>query len=55
MSPLFPRLPEGSGSSAGESPTYFKRDLLEYLASYRANELEEWIQRIREHDLSEAR
>uniref|UniRef100_A0A673BRS4 Tyrosyl-DNA phosphodiesterase 1 n=1 Tax=Sphaeramia orbicularis TaxID=375764 RepID=A0A673BRS4_9TELE len=55
MSPLFPRLPKGSGSSAGESPTFFKRDLLEYLASYRAPELEEWIQRIKEHDLSETR
>uniref|UniRef100_A0A8C4HL05 Tyrosyl-DNA phosphodiesterase 1 n=1 Tax=Dicentrarchus labrax TaxID=13489 RepID=A0A8C4HL05_DICLA len=55
MSPLFPRLPEGSSASAGESPTFFKRDLLEYLASYRAAELEEWIQRIKEHDLSETR
>ncbi|XP_058484791.1 tyrosyl-DNA phosphodiesterase 1 [Solea solea] len=55
MSPLFPRLPKGSSASAGESPTFFKRDLLEYLASYRAPELEEWIQRIKEHDLSETR
>uniref|UniRef100_A0A671YEH9 Tyrosyl-DNA phosphodiesterase 1 n=1 Tax=Sparus aurata TaxID=8175 RepID=A0A671YEH9_SPAAU len=55
MSPLFPRLPEGSSASAGESPTFFKRDLLEYLASYRAPELEPWIQQIKEHDLSETR
>uniref|UniRef100_A0A3P8VNU0 Tyrosyl-DNA phosphodiesterase 1 n=1 Tax=Cynoglossus semilaevis TaxID=244447 RepID=A0A3P8VNU0_CYNSE len=55
MSPLFPRLPEGSSATAGESPTFFKRDLLEYLASYRAPELQEWIQRIKEHDLSETR
>ncbi|XP_034729161.1 tyrosyl-DNA phosphodiesterase 1 [Etheostoma cragini] len=55
MSPLFPRLPKGSSESAGESPTFFKRDLLEYLAAYRAPELEEWIQRIKEHDLSETR
>uniref|UniRef100_A0AAQ5XXF3 Tyrosyl-DNA phosphodiesterase 1 n=1 Tax=Amphiprion ocellaris TaxID=80972 RepID=A0AAQ5XXF3_AMPOC len=55
MSPLFPRLPKGSSATAGESSTFFKRDLLEYLASYRAPELEEWIQRIKEHDLSEAR
>ncbi|KAK7899179.1 hypothetical protein WMY93_020032 [Mugilogobius chulae] len=54
MSPLFPRLPKGS-SNAGESPTFFKRDLLEYLSTYRAPELEEWIQRIKEHDLSETR
>lgn len=51
MSPLFPRLPKGS-SDTGESPTFFKRDLLEYLASYRAPDLEEWIQRIKEHDRS---
>ncbi|CAL8352121.1 unnamed protein product [Merluccius merluccius] len=55
LSPLFPRLPDGSPSSDGESPTHFKKDLLEYLASYRAPELGEWIQRIREHDLSETR
>ncbi|XP_031704328.1 tyrosyl-DNA phosphodiesterase 1 [Anarrhichthys ocellatus] len=55
MSPVFPRLPEGSDDSAGESSTFFKRDLLEYLASYRAPELEEWIRRIKEHNLSEAR
>ncbi|XP_069546414.1 tyrosyl-DNA phosphodiesterase 1 isoform X2 [Brachyistius frenatus] len=55
MSPLFPRLPKGSSASAGESPTFFKRDLLDYLASYRAQELEEWIQQIKEHDLSETR
>uniref|UniRef100_A0A3Q1ED72 Tyrosyl-DNA phosphodiesterase 1 n=1 Tax=Acanthochromis polyacanthus TaxID=80966 RepID=A0A3Q1ED72_9TELE len=55
MSPLFPRLPKGSSATAGESSTFFKRDLLEYLASYRAPELEEWIQRIKEHDLSEAK
>lgn len=55
MSPVFPRLPEGSDESAGESPTFFKRDLLEYLATYRASELEVWIRRIGEHDLSEAR
>lgn len=55
MSPLFPRLPKESSASAGESPTFFKRDLLEYLASYRAPELEEWIQRIKDYDLSETR
>uniref|UniRef100_A0AAV2LLM8 Tyrosyl-DNA phosphodiesterase 1 n=1 Tax=Knipowitschia caucasica TaxID=637954 RepID=A0AAV2LLM8_KNICA len=54
MSPLYPQLPNGS-SKTGDSPTFFKRDLLEYLSSYRAAELEEWIQRIKEHDLSETR
>ncbi|XP_036449802.1 tyrosyl-DNA phosphodiesterase 1 [Colossoma macropomum] len=55
MSPLYPRLPEGSPETAGESRTYFKRDLLEYLRAYRAPELAEWIERIKEHDLSETR
>lgn len=55
LSPLYPRLPEGSPGSAGESPTNFKRDLIEYLEAYRAPELAEWIERIKEHDLSETR
>ncbi|KAL7872871.1 hypothetical protein AOLI_G00119420 [Acnodon oligacanthus] len=55
MSPLYPRLPEGSPETAGESRTHFKRDLLEYLRAYRAPELAEWIERIKEHDLSETR
>ncbi|XP_062863095.1 tyrosyl-DNA phosphodiesterase 1 isoform X2 [Trichomycterus rosablanca] len=55
MSPLYPQLPEGSPDTAGESPTHFKRDLLEYLNLYRAPELAEWIQRIKGYDLSETR
>ncbi|XP_061071981.1 tyrosyl-DNA phosphodiesterase 1 [Conger conger] len=55
LSPLYPRLPEDSPASAGESPTYFKRDLVEYLEAYRSPELAEWIERIKEHDLSETR
>ncbi|KAK3538097.1 hypothetical protein QTP70_029793 [Hemibagrus guttatus] len=55
MSPLYPRLPEGSPEMAGESPTHFRRDLLEYLHAYRAPELAEWIERIKQHDLSETR
>uniref|UniRef100_A0A4W5QUL1 Tyrosyl-DNA phosphodiesterase 1 n=1 Tax=Hucho hucho TaxID=62062 RepID=A0A4W5QUL1_9TELE len=55
MSPLYLRLPKGSPETAGESPTLFKRDLLEYLGAYRAPEITDWIQRIREHDLSETR
>uniref|UniRef100_A0A8B9RLE1 Tyrosyl-DNA phosphodiesterase 1 n=1 Tax=Astyanax mexicanus TaxID=7994 RepID=A0A8B9RLE1_ASTMX len=55
MSPLYSRLPEGSPETAGESPTHFKRDLLEYLRAYRAPELAEWIERIKEHNLSETR
>ncbi|XP_016428149.1 tyrosyl-DNA phosphodiesterase 1 [Sinocyclocheilus rhinocerous] len=55
MSPLYPRLPEGSPGTAGESPTNFKSDLLEYLEAYRAPELAECIDRIKQHDLSETR
>ncbi|KAL7862424.1 hypothetical protein SRHO_G00138650 [Serrasalmus rhombeus] len=55
MSPMYPRLPEGSPETAGESRTHFKRDLLEYLRAYRAPELAEWIERIKEHNLSETR
>lgn len=55
MSPLYPRLPVGSPGLAGESPTNFKRDLLEYLEAYRAPELADWIDRIKQHDLSETR
>ncbi|CAN9506864.1 unnamed protein product [Ophioblennius macclurei] len=55
MSPLFPRLPEGCSVNAGESPTFFKRDLMEYMSSYRAPDLQDWIQRVAEHDLSETR
>ncbi|KAI7804456.1 tyrosyl-DNA phosphodiesterase 1 [Triplophysa rosa] len=55
MSPLYPRLPEGSPGTAGESPTNFKRDMLEYLEAYRAPELADWIERIKQHDLSETR
>ncbi|XP_063080161.1 tyrosyl-DNA phosphodiesterase 1 [Engraulis encrasicolus] len=54
MSPLYPPLPDGSPESEGESPTHFKRDLIHYLQSYRAPELADWIQRIREHDLSDS-
>ncbi|KAL4656298.1 tyrosyl-DNA phosphodiesterase 1 isoform X1 [Arapaima gigas] len=55
LSPLYPKLPEGSSPSEGESPTNFKSDLMDYLRSYRAPELEEWILRIGEHDLSQTR
>ncbi|KAJ1105313.1 hypothetical protein NDU88_002721 [Pleurodeles waltl] len=55
LSPLFPRLPEGSPDSAGESPTHFRSDLMDYLASYRSSTLKEWIEILRQHDLSETR
>ncbi|XP_006632336.1 tyrosyl-DNA phosphodiesterase 1 [Lepisosteus oculatus] len=55
MSPLYPKLPEGSPATAGESRTQFKHDIIEYLEAYRSPTLNEWADRIKEHDLSETR
>ncbi|XP_072349963.1 tyrosyl-DNA phosphodiesterase 1 isoform X3 [Scyliorhinus torazame] len=55
LSPLYPRLPEGSSETAGESVTNFKHDLIDYLASYRSTGLSEWIAHLKQHDLSETR
>ncbi|XP_078090619.1 tyrosyl-DNA phosphodiesterase 1 [Mustelus asterias] len=55
LSPLYPRLPEGSSETAGESMTNFKCDLVDYLTSYRSAGLAEWIAHIKQHDLSETR
>ncbi|XP_067848156.1 tyrosyl-DNA phosphodiesterase 1 isoform X2 [Heptranchias perlo] len=55
LSPLYPRLPEGSSETAGESATNFKCDLIDYLSSYRSAGLSEWIGHIKQHDLSETR
>ncbi|OXB75359.1 UNVERIFIED_CONTAM: hypothetical protein H355_009513 [Colinus virginianus] len=55
LSPLYPRLPQGSLDSAGESETCFKSDLISYLMAYGSPALKEWIDLIREHDLSETR
>ena len=54
LSPLFPKLPSESAVK-GDSPTCFKRDLLQYLAAYKAHQLTEWQQIIREHDMSSAK
>ncbi|XP_078263049.1 tyrosyl-DNA phosphodiesterase 1 [Rhinoraja longicauda] len=52
LSPLYPRLPEGSPDTDGESATGFKWDLIAYLTSYRSTRLNEWIEHIKQHDLS---
>ncbi|XP_040598573.1 tyrosyl-DNA phosphodiesterase 1 isoform X2 [Mesocricetus auratus] len=52
LSPLYPRLDQGNHTS-GESSTHFKADLISYLMSYNAPSLQEWIDTIQEHDLSE--
>ncbi|NXP72884.1 TYDP1 phosphodiesterase, partial [Ramphastos sulfuratus] len=55
LSPLYPRLPQGSSGSAGESETNFKSDLINYIMAYNSPILKEWIDLIQEHDLSETR
>ncbi|XP_065541930.1 tyrosyl-DNA phosphodiesterase 1 isoform X2 [Lathamus discolor] len=55
LSPLYPRLSQGTSGSAGESETNFKSDLISYLMAYNSPTLKEWIDLIQEHDLSETR
>ncbi|KFQ80408.1 Tyrosyl-DNA phosphodiesterase 1 [Phaethon lepturus] len=55
LSPLYPKLPQGTTGSAGESETNFKSDLISYLMAYNSPTLKEWIDLIQEHDLSETR
>ncbi|XP_068004862.1 tyrosyl-DNA phosphodiesterase 1 [Melanerpes formicivorus] len=55
LSPLYPRLPQGSTASAGESETNFRSDLINYLMAYNSPTLKEWIDLLQEHDLSETR
>uniref|UniRef100_A0A8C8S910 Tyrosyl-DNA phosphodiesterase 1 n=1 Tax=Pelusios castaneus TaxID=367368 RepID=A0A8C8S910_9SAUR len=55
LSPLYPRLPQGTTGSAGESVTNFKSDLINYLMAYNSPTLKEWTDIIQEHDLSETR
>uniref|UniRef100_A0A5F9D5P1 Tyrosyl-DNA phosphodiesterase 1 n=1 Tax=Oryctolagus cuniculus TaxID=9986 RepID=A0A5F9D5P1_RABIT len=52
LSPLYPRLVHGTHRS-GESTTHFKADLISYLMAYNAPSLQEWIDTIHGHDLSE--
>uniref|UniRef100_A0A8C5WLL3 Tyrosyl-DNA phosphodiesterase 1 n=1 Tax=Leptobrachium leishanense TaxID=445787 RepID=A0A8C5WLL3_9ANUR len=55
LSPLYPRIAEGASISAGESATHFRADLMAYLASYNSPSLKEWMDIIKQHDLSETR
>ncbi|KAM6467476.1 tyrosyl-DNA phosphodiesterase 1 isoform 1-T1 [Liasis olivaceus] len=55
LSPLYPRLPPGSAESDGESHTHFKSDLISYLMSYKSATLNEWVEIIKQHNLSETR
>ncbi|KAG8449061.1 hypothetical protein GDO86_015932 [Hymenochirus boettgeri] len=53
LSPLYPRLSEGTSVSVGESTTNFRSDLIAYLNSYNSPSLREWMDIIKQHDLSE--
>ena len=54
ISPVFPKLSSPS-KDKGDSSTHFKKDLIEYLAAYKAYQLQEWIENLASHDMSEAR
>jgi len=47
ISPICPK-----ASDDVESPTNFKKDLLEYIERYRARQLQFWHKTINEHDFS---
>lgn len=51
VSPIFPKLKEPS-ITIGESPTKFKADLIDYLSAYNNSLLDEWIEIVKDHDLS---
>ncbi|XP_042877810.1 probable tyrosyl-DNA phosphodiesterase [Penaeus japonicus] len=53
VSPAFPLLEGGkAGLLDGESPTRFKRDLVDYLASYKAPDLTRWTHIIKKYDFT---
>ncbi|KAK3595941.1 hypothetical protein CHS0354_032452 [Potamilus streckersoni] len=54
ISPLFPKMAKPSATE-GDSLTYFKKNLLEYVSAYKAYQLKDWINNISEHDMSAAR
>uniref|UniRef100_A0A0P4WF54 PBZ-type domain-containing protein n=2 Tax=Scylla olivacea TaxID=85551 RepID=A0A0P4WF54_SCYOL len=56
VSPVFRRLENGeAGVSKGESPTGFKKDLVEYLEAYQSTHLQHWVDLVEMHDFSECR
>lgn len=52
ISPTCPLLAEASPENTGESPTFFKRDLLRYLDSYSLAVLKPWIEKVKKADMS---
>ncbi|XP_036359493.1 tyrosyl-DNA phosphodiesterase 1 isoform X2 [Octopus sinensis] len=55
VSPLFPKLRGGANKNDGQSPTAFKRDLIQYVAAYRNPSLARWEKHLLEHDMSSAK
>lgn len=52
LSPSCPQLPAESPSHSGESPTGFKRSLLDYLHHYRLPQLAVYVHRVQRCDFS---
>ncbi|XP_054729910.1 probable tyrosyl-DNA phosphodiesterase [Anastrepha obliqua] len=52
ISPKLPALPANVDTTAGESPTNFRQDLMLYLVEYKIAKLQPWIARIRKTDFS---
>lgn len=55
MSEKLDALPSGSDTTAGESRTEFRNELLKYLSSYKLPQLQSWLVRIRKTDFSSVR
>lgn len=52
ISPTLNSMPDDADTSAGESPTGFRHDLMLYLVEYKIGKLQPWIARIRKTDFS---
>ncbi|GAB6021774.1 tyrosyl-DNA phosphodiesterase 1 [Chamberlinius hualienensis] len=55
LSPVFPKLDSGPSILKGDSSTWFKRDLIEYLSTYPSQQLSTWCNHIKSHDFSSAK
>uniref|UniRef100_A0A1B6DYN1 Tyrosyl-DNA phosphodiesterase n=1 Tax=Clastoptera arizonana TaxID=38151 RepID=A0A1B6DYN1_9HEMI len=52
LSPICPVLPLEHDTMAGDSPTGFKKDLVQYLSAYQKPELTNWIHKVKKADCS---
>lgn len=53
ISPALPKLPDSSADSDGDSPTAFKKTLIDYLKDYNIACLKQWIDYVKRADFSE--